>query len=76
MAGVVGELGELRQPKDAAEQVDALAVERARMLEGLADVARTMMAGMGHGPFATLSLRRLPEADATSLGGRQPSKLG
>lgn len=49
---------------------------RARMLEGLADFIRTMMGAQELGPFATVSVERLPTISVQSLGGRQATKLG
>jgi 8-hydroxy-5-deazaflavin:NADPH oxidoreductase len=48
---------------------------RARMLEGAADFIRTLMGAQGLGPFATISVARLPDATARTLGGRQATKL-
>jgi predicted dinucleotide-binding enzyme len=55
--------------------VDVGALERATYLEQLGDFIRYMMGGMNHGPFATISLEKLPQTAASRFGGRQPSHL-
>lgn len=55
--------------------IDCGALRNARLLEGLADFIRLMIAGQGMGPYATLSVNVLPEAQEQRLGGRQTSSL-
>jgi 8-hydroxy-5-deazaflavin:NADPH oxidoreductase len=55
--------------------VDAGPLERARMLEGLGDFVRTLMGAQKLGPFATISVHRLPATETRTLGGRQATKL-
>lgn len=55
--------------------LDCGPLERARMLEGIADFIRTMMGAQALGPFATVSVQRLPALLAQSLGGRQATRL-
>ncbi|WP_250124453.1 NAD(P)-binding domain-containing protein [Chroococcidiopsis sp. CCMEE 29] len=55
--------------------VDCGALRSARMLEGLGDFIRFMMGGMKLGPYATISVHNLPEAQKQRLGGRQSSSL-
>ena len=42
--------------------VDSGELERSQLVEGLADFVRFQIAGMGLGPFATLSLHHLGES--------------
>jgi hypothetical protein len=55
--------------------LDCGPLERARMLENVADFIRTMMGAQALGPFATVSVQRLPPTLAQSLGGRQVTRL-
>lgn len=55
--------------------VDCGALRSARMLEGLGDFIRFMIGGMQLGPFATISVNKLPPAQDQRLGGRQASSL-
>jgi predicted dinucleotide-binding enzyme len=55
--------------------IDCGALYRARMVEALGDFIRYAMGGIGMGSYATISVRKLPEAQKQRLGGRQPSNL-
>ncbi len=52
--------------------IDCGPLRSARMIEGLADFIRFMIGGMQLGPYATISVNKLPEAKEQRLGGRQP----
>lgn len=52
--------------------VDCGPLRSARMIEGLGDFIRFMIGGMQLGPYATISVNKLPEAKEQRLGGRQP----
>ncbi|MGH2415207.1 MAG: NADPH-dependent F420 reductase [Microcystaceae cyanobacterium] len=51
--------------------VNCGSLRSARMIEGLGDFIRFMIAGMELGPYATISVHKLPEAKNQRLGGRQ-----
>jgi 8-hydroxy-5-deazaflavin:NADPH oxidoreductase len=55
--------------------VDCGALRSARMLEALGDFIRFAIGGMKLGPFATISVNKLPAAQEGRLGGRQASNL-
>lgn len=57
--------------------LDCGPLRRARLVEGLADFARYAMGrmGMGLGPYATISVKVLPQAPGGRFGGRRPSAL-
>lgn len=55
--------------------IDCGKLQNARLLEGLADFIRLMIAGQGMGPYATVSVHVLPPAQQYRLGGRQESNL-
>lgn len=52
--------------------IDCGPLRSARMLEGLGDFIRFMIGGMQLGPYATISVNKLPEAKQQRLGGRKP----
>lgn len=52
--------------------VDCGPLRSARIIEGLADFIRFMIGGMQLGPYATISVNKLPEAKEQRLGGRKP----
>ena len=55
--------------------IDCGHLRNARLLEGLADFIRLMIAGQGMGGYATVSVHVLPEAQQQRLGGRRLSDL-
>ncbi len=55
--------------------VDSGALRNARMIEGLGDFIRFMIGGMKMGAYATISVNKIPAAQAQRLGGRQASSL-
>lgn len=56
--------------------VDCGELRRSRLLEGLGDFIRFIIAGRQLGAYTTVSINLLPTATQTTLGGRQASKLG
>ncbi|MEH1840685.1 MAG: NAD(P)-binding domain-containing protein [Nostoc sp.] len=62
--GLIAEIG--FNPVDCGE------LRRARMVEGLGDFIRFMIAGRKLGSYATISVHQLPEAKEQRLGGRKP----
>ncbi len=55
--------------------IDCGKLQNARLIEGLADFIRLMIAGQGMGANATVSVHVLPDAQKQRLGGRQTSNL-
>lgn len=55
--------------------VDCGELRNARLLEGLGDFIRLMIAGQKMGAYATVSIHVLPEAEQQRLGGRRASNL-
>lgn len=51
--------------------IDCGSLERARMLESLADFIRFAIGGLEMGPYATISVHKLPPAEKQRLGGRK-----
>jgi 8-hydroxy-5-deazaflavin:NADPH oxidoreductase len=56
------------------DPIDCGSLERARLLEGLADFIRFLMIGGGR-PDANFSIVDVPDVENPRLGGRQASKL-
>jgi predicted dinucleotide-binding enzyme len=56
------------------DPVDCGPLQRARLVEGLADFIRFLLIGGGR-PDANFSIVDVPDADNPRLGGRQPTKL-
>ena len=52
--------------------IDCGSLRNARMVEGLGDFIRLAIGGMQLGPYATISINKLPEAQTQRLGGRNP----
>ena len=52
--------------------IDCGSLRNARMIEGLGDFIRLAIGGMQLGPYATISISKLPEAQTQRLGGRNP----
>lgn len=50
--------------------IDCGALRNARMIEGLGDFIRFAIGGMQLGPYAKISINKLPEAQKQRLGGR------
>lgn len=57
------------------DPVDCGGLRNARLLEGLGDFIRLMIAGQKLGAYATVSVNVLPAAKQERLGGRQVSNL-
>ena len=55
--------------------IDVGPLRNSRLVETMGDAIRYLIIGSGLGGFATLSVRALPKADASRLGGRQTSAL-
>ena len=55
--------------------VDSGKLRNARMLEKLGDFIRYMIMGQELGSYATISVKTLPAAETSRLGGRQASNL-
>lgn len=55
--------------------VDSGRLRNSRMLEKLGDFIRYQIAGQKLGSYATISIKTLPAAETSRLGGRQASKL-
>lgn len=51
--------------------VDYGSLRNARLIEGLGDFIRLAIGGMQLGPYATISVHKLPEAKQQRLGGRK-----
>jgi predicted dinucleotide-binding enzyme len=56
------------------DPIDCGPLNRARLLEGLADFIRFLMIGGGR-PDANFSIVDVPDAENPRLGGRKPTKL-
>lgn len=56
--------------------IDCGELRRSRLLEGLGNFIRFMIAGKQLGSYTTVSIDLLPTATQTNLGGRQASKFG
>jgi 8-hydroxy-5-deazaflavin:NADPH oxidoreductase len=56
------------------DPIDCGPLNRARLLEGLADFIRFLMIG-GRRPDANFSIVDVPDVENPRLGGRQPTKL-
>lgn len=57
------------------QPVDFGAAYRGRLLEELGDIVRWGIAGLEHGPFATINFSVLNPANRDDLGGRQASRV-
>lgn len=51
--------------------IDCGSLRNARMIEGLGDFIRLAIGGVQLGPYATISVHKLPEAKQQRLGGRE-----
>jgi predicted dinucleotide-binding enzyme len=56
--------------------IDSGGLRNARLIEGVGDFIRFLLIGQLQNPYATISVKVLPSAEQSRLGGRQASNLG